>query len=254
MPKRPNPWGDYAPQLKTHVGQKEVNLGVCKEQNMKAVYEHTQKMLFDGARKCTGAVDFTVAVTDVPMDHQHDDHLLTGQMHLDRYLQVHAGANGVTNGTNGVTNGANGVTNGANGVTNGANGVTNGANGHSHGLNGHSHGLNGHSLGLNGHSLGLNGHSLGLNGHGVANGGANGHSHLNGHHKAMPGKGSLSPTSCQVCSRPIRALYRCSFCDKAMCSSCQRQCSNCYGEFCLLCSVANYDSRDETAYCLSCST
>ncbi|XP_078672463.1 apoptosis regulatory protein Siva-like [Branchiostoma floridae x Branchiostoma belcheri] len=235
MPKRPNPWGDYAPQLKTHVGQKEVNLGVCKDQNMKAVYEHTQKMLFEGARKCAGAVEMTVAVADVPMDHH--DHLLAGQMHLDRYLQVpqvHAGANGVTNG-------ANGMTNGANGVTNGANGVTNGANGHSHALNGHSHGLNGHSHGLNGHS--------------VTNGGANGHSHLNGQHKAMFGKGgSLSPTSCQVCSRPIRALYRCSFCDKAMCSSCQRQCSNCYGEFCLLCSVANYDSRDERSFCLSCST
>ncbi|XP_035667582.1 uncharacterized protein LOC118410153 [Branchiostoma floridae] len=225
MPKRPNPWGDYAPQLKTHVGQKEVNLGVCKEQNMKAVYEHTQKMLFEGARKCNGAVELTAAVTDVPMDHQHEDHLLAGQLHLDRYLQVpqvHAGANGQSHGLNG----------------------------HSHGLNGHSHGLNGHSNGLNGHPSGLNGHTNGLNGHG----GANGHSHLNGHFKVMIGKGSLSPTSCQVCSRPIRALYCCSFCDKAMCSSCQRQCSNCYGEFCLLCSVANYDSRDERSFCLSCST
>ena len=39
MPKRPNPFGDpFATQFKTHVGQKEVDMGVNKEKNMKAVY------------------------------------------------------------------------------------------------------------------------------------------------------------------------------------------------------------------------
>ena len=39
MPKRPNPFGDpFSTQFKTHVSQKEVDMGVNKEKNMKAVY------------------------------------------------------------------------------------------------------------------------------------------------------------------------------------------------------------------------
>jgi len=39
MPKRLNPFGDAAPlQYKSHIGTKEVDLGVNSHHNMKAVY------------------------------------------------------------------------------------------------------------------------------------------------------------------------------------------------------------------------
>ena len=39
MPKRQNPFGDPSPlQLKSHIGAKEVNLGVNEEENMQHVY------------------------------------------------------------------------------------------------------------------------------------------------------------------------------------------------------------------------
>ena len=39
MPKRPNPFGDCSPlQLKQHVGKKEIDLGVARDQNMKKIY------------------------------------------------------------------------------------------------------------------------------------------------------------------------------------------------------------------------
>lgn len=42
MPKRLNPFGDAAPlQYKSHIGMKEVDLGVNSSQNMKAVYGKT---------------------------------------------------------------------------------------------------------------------------------------------------------------------------------------------------------------------
>ncbi len=39
MPKRTNPFGDASPlQFKAHIGVKEVDMGVNKEENMKTVY------------------------------------------------------------------------------------------------------------------------------------------------------------------------------------------------------------------------
>ena len=44
MPKRPNPFGDCSPlQLKQHVGKKEVDMGVGRDQNMKDVYGKQRK-------------------------------------------------------------------------------------------------------------------------------------------------------------------------------------------------------------------
>ena len=39
MPKRPNPFGDASPlQIKTHIGPKEIDMGVNQEKNMSVVY------------------------------------------------------------------------------------------------------------------------------------------------------------------------------------------------------------------------
>ncbi|XP_052768426.1 apoptosis regulatory protein Siva-like isoform X2 [Mya arenaria] len=52
MPKRRNPFGECSPlQLKQHVAQKEVDLGVAKDQNMKSVYERTRDLLFSGSKR-----------------------------------------------------------------------------------------------------------------------------------------------------------------------------------------------------------
>ncbi|XP_076068836.1 apoptosis regulatory protein Siva-like isoform X1 [Oratosquilla oratoria] len=50
MTKRPCPFEDHSIQFKTHVGEKEVNMGVKREENMKAVYEKTLTMLFNGSK------------------------------------------------------------------------------------------------------------------------------------------------------------------------------------------------------------
>ncbi|KAL5008661.1 hypothetical protein ScPMuIL_014242 [Solemya velum] len=51
MPKRPNPFGDCPMQTKTHISQKEVDTGVNRDKNMKAVYDRTLELLFSGAKK-----------------------------------------------------------------------------------------------------------------------------------------------------------------------------------------------------------
>lgn len=51
MPKRPCPFEeDLLPQLKVHVGQKEVNNGVNKEERMKEVYDKTLNLLKEGVK------------------------------------------------------------------------------------------------------------------------------------------------------------------------------------------------------------
>ncbi|XP_023220763.1 apoptosis regulatory protein Siva-like [Centruroides sculpturatus] len=52
MPKRLNPFGEtFSPQFKTHVGIKEVNMGVNWKDNMKFVHDKTQDLLFNGMKK-----------------------------------------------------------------------------------------------------------------------------------------------------------------------------------------------------------
>ncbi|XP_076164026.1 apoptosis regulatory protein Siva [Ptiloglossa arizonensis] len=51
MPKRPCPFEDDLPlQLKTHVGEKQVDNGVCREERMKIVYGRTMDLLNEGVK------------------------------------------------------------------------------------------------------------------------------------------------------------------------------------------------------------
>ncbi|KOC68860.1 Apoptosis regulatory protein Siva [Habropoda laboriosa] len=51
MPKRPCPFeDDLPPQLKVHVGQKQVDNGVCREERMKIVYGKTMDLLKEGVK------------------------------------------------------------------------------------------------------------------------------------------------------------------------------------------------------------
>ena len=50
MPKRNNPFGDHSSlQLKTHVGEKEVDKGVCQQTRMQAVYGKKETTFFTKA-------------------------------------------------------------------------------------------------------------------------------------------------------------------------------------------------------------
>ncbi|XP_071486843.1 apoptosis regulatory protein Siva-like [Diadema setosum] len=70
MPKRTNPFGsDYSPlQMKIHVTQREVNMGVNKEKNMKSVYDHTRELLYGGQKaRCAQEQEVEMADT-TPME------------------------------------------------------------------------------------------------------------------------------------------------------------------------------------------
>ncbi|XP_040268714.1 apoptosis regulatory protein Siva isoform X2 [Bufo bufo] len=55
MPKRSYPFDSLAaPQLKTHVGQKELIQGVCGESLKREIFERTKKLLFSGAKAIMG--------------------------------------------------------------------------------------------------------------------------------------------------------------------------------------------------------
>lgn len=52
----------------------------------------------------------------------------------------------------------------------------------------------------------------------------------------------------QVPSCPVK----CVFCERSVCLQCCRECVNCSGIFCSLCSLINYDESFERCFCLSC--
>ncbi|XP_064602314.1 apoptosis regulatory protein Siva-like [Liolophura sinensis] len=103
MPKRTNPFGDSSPlQFKSHIRQKEVDMGVLREENMKAVYEKTKQLLFTGARKLkqpgqgSGLMDTSEIMADVC---QKDLHLAPGQLCLSNSGKLAAPASlGFVNG------------------------------------------------------------------------------------------------------------------------------------------------------------
>ncbi|KZC08732.1 PREDICTED: apoptosis regulatory protein Siva-like [Dufourea novaeangliae] len=62
MPKRLCPFeDDLPPQLKVHVGQKQVDNGICREERMKSVYGKTMELLKEGvkslSRKLNSSMD-----------------------------------------------------------------------------------------------------------------------------------------------------------------------------------------------------
>ncbi|XP_076619077.1 apoptosis regulatory protein Siva [Colletes latitarsis] len=67
MPKRPCMFeDDLPPQLKIHVGQKQVDNGVCREERMKTVYGRTMELLKDGvkslSRKLNESMDMNLDI------------------------------------------------------------------------------------------------------------------------------------------------------------------------------------------------
>lgn len=53
--------------------------------------------------------------------------------------------------------------------------------------------------------------------------------------------------------KDVVLFQKCTFCDRAACPSCTRQCEACHFHFCSLCSIANYSGPYERSYCLDCN-
>jgi len=68
------------------------------------------------------------------------------------------------------------------------------------------------------------------------------------------GKKSV-PNKCTACGQILMQshLQNCEFCEKKICLGCKRICSSCEKTFCHVCSVINYDLRDEREFCLNCN-
>ncbi|OAD58766.1 Apoptosis regulatory protein Siva [Eufriesea mexicana] len=66
MPKRPCPFeDDLPPQLKVHVGEKQVNNGVCREERMKSVYGKTMDLLKDGVKKLSQKLPISMELNPI---------------------------------------------------------------------------------------------------------------------------------------------------------------------------------------------
>ncbi|XP_063958201.1 apoptosis regulatory protein Siva-like [Lytechinus pictus] len=92
MPKRPNPFsGDFCPfQLKTFVTQRQVNMGVNKEANMKVVYDRTLQLLRDGQRSMAAQGQEVEMMEDNPVQNNNNPTTITASpsppsCHNDQY-------------------------------------------------------------------------------------------------------------------------------------------------------------------------
>ena len=69
MPKRSCPFEDnLLPQLKIHVGQKQIDNGVCQEERMKNVYDKTMDLLKEGVKVLSRRLSTSIELNsiDVP--------------------------------------------------------------------------------------------------------------------------------------------------------------------------------------------
>ncbi|XP_072031031.1 uncharacterized protein [Amphiura filiformis] len=243
MPKRPNPFGDpYATQFKMHISQKEVDLGVNKEQNMKVVYERTLALMY-GVPK------------DPALTNGHD---MNGQPNAHHGMNGHCGVNGQLNGHPGINGQANG-----------------------HSVNDHQNDINGHGATNALQHLMDRGQQM-TSGHSETGPSeamdidmtdkqelVSGQSFLdskcrvvnsfpNGAMQSKEAAGCHNnnispPSSCQMCKQGRAPKSHCNFCDKLLCAHCIRKCDNCEDNFCSICTTVNYDERYEQVFCFSCT-
>ncbi|XP_012270957.1 apoptosis regulatory protein Siva [Orussus abietinus] len=95
MPKRACPFDeDLSPQLKTHVGQKEVNNGVSKDERMKQVYDRTLNLLKEGAKELAHRLNESDSINSISCFPQKiqpclkSNRLHSKQMILNNKLQL----------------------------------------------------------------------------------------------------------------------------------------------------------------------
>ncbi|XP_031827158.1 uncharacterized protein LOC116424641 [Nomia melanderi] len=68
MPKRACPFeDDLPPQLKVHVGEKQVDNGVCREERMKTVYGKTMDLLKEGVKSLSRKLNSSMDMNSMDM-------------------------------------------------------------------------------------------------------------------------------------------------------------------------------------------
>ncbi|XP_046364390.2 apoptosis regulatory protein Siva-like [Haliotis rufescens] len=237
MPKRSNPFGEQSPlQLKTHVGQKEVDLGVAQDELMKSVYEKTRDILFKGSQKAfTKEVVFDAndnMMWQASGEPTSSRSLLPGQMCLDQcgHLTTPAAKSEETEMRMTADEDM-------------AVGMTECGDAGSR-LPGQL------CLDHNGQLVS----STGVSGDKSAGGaGTPGFSFKK--QSTFPSLSLKPKAACVNCrtSAPRGTFAACNFCEQVKCSSCSTRCTQCGGDFCQLCSVLNYDEAVERPFCLNCS-
>ncbi|RUS72326.1 hypothetical protein EGW08_019918 [Elysia chlorotica] len=264
MPKRNNPFGDHSSlQLKTHVGEKEVDKGVCKQTRMQTVYERTQALLFKGMKQNTDS-DMAVDVNDnhtsygsISCDAQHSEKSSLKQMHLNKNCEIvaesvemetdfdvqehqretflklpssfvfHAPAADHCETSTLPTFGFNFGR--SSGSMSPSDHRANCSEKYSHERNQR----------LEQSSQTKNAFSLLMQSH-------------------VKNAGSSQKSLCQACHNcrhpvSVRDIVKCQFCEQYICSGCMRQCQGCFLHYCQLCSMMNYEQVTERAFCLTCS-
>ncbi|XP_013401838.1 apoptosis regulatory protein Siva [Lingula anatina] len=217
MPKRPNPFGDASPlQFKTVVHQKNVDMGINREENMKKVYEKTRSLLFSAAYK---GIYNAPLPGDTPLPAiQEDQEMMdigtglscpiAGQQKLNFHVQQSI--------NNNLCN-----------------------------MSG-----NEPQKCMEFRSL-SNGH---VSAEQQMSKMPNHQSAFSSLFTQVPRPHTPVAATCISCTKSMEpTLQPCHFCDKPVCAMCVRTCTYCQGKFCQLCSVLNYDDILERPFCLSCN-
>ncbi|GFO34693.1 Apoptosis regulatory protein siva [Plakobranchus ocellatus] len=266
MPKRNNPFGDHSSlQLKMHVGEKEVDKGVCQQTRMQTVYERTRALLFNGMKSNAEAE----MVVDVNYNHTlHDGGLGCGenphwqnsslkQLHLNRNCELvnSEGTESIDMETDSYLK---------------AN--CDGAIPKVPSVFMFDTAASGPCIASPMLPFGLHfGRSSGA--FSPINSAASsealdheadcslGPSNQNAFSVLMQGplrstcpNNESGSRACHNCRKPVqtRDVIKCQFCEQYICSNCVRQCYGCFQHYCQLCSVVNYDQSSERAICLTC--
>ncbi|KAM3918579.1 apoptosis regulatory protein Siva isoform 2-T2 [Leptodactylus fuscus] len=89
MPKRSYPFDSLAPpQIKTHVGQKELCQGVCGDSFKREIFERTKKLLFSGAKSIMGNQGNQIKNSNTEVETPVHE-LLTGQTTIGQDGKLH---------------------------------------------------------------------------------------------------------------------------------------------------------------------
>ncbi|CAH1792246.1 unnamed protein product [Owenia fusiformis] len=253
MPKRPNPFGDFSPQVKTHVGVKEVDMGVNYDQNMKVVFEKTKNILFSAANKGMTCEQEPIESGDymgLNDDNNHAASIHKGQMKIDSHGHLYA------NGVHENQSDMNGIHLTENGhLPFGCQAVQPQPNGQmtfGQPINSQLNDQMTCGQVLNEKSNVVPGQMF-FDGHGKLSGPFHGDKNSN----ALLQQNLMSNSPmCYMCSKSLGPQNnhgrKCNFCDRVMCHECNRQCVNCQGLFCSSCSTINYDECFERTFCLNC--
>ncbi|KAK7505427.1 hypothetical protein BaRGS_00003172 [Batillaria attramentaria] len=249
MPKRPNPFADYAPvQFKTHIGVKEIDCGVRQDELMKGVYEKTRQMLFSGAHRDINENHMTSSIT--PQAVSLKAAVEPTQSRLDSQGHLLPPSHGFTSQT--AFKGSPDMSPSL------ATSEAFGGMPEAKALEPIPGQLCLDSRGQLTAPMDCDA-PTDRNGCGAfVDDGAVSRTHGLGRFgfkstKQASGKAE-SAAVCQTCRRPLAATrcVRCQFCEKGVCVDCVRQCDRCYDNFCQVCTTINYDEAMERIFCLNC--